>query len=149
MEKGTLVVSLVGERVTELPPRKTSDVGSWLCARHSDLRELVERLGLWSVELAAPEMYQLRELVVAFDIDVRSPESLHRMQSRVRSAGLKELHRMSPGEMGRVRLLATLAERPAWGHAPEFAVSDLFMFDAAGKDLIVDYLRAVRVAVCG
>lgn len=139
---------LAGERVTEVPPRTLSQVGSWLCARHSDLRELVERLELLS-PAGAPEMYRIRELVVAFDIDAHSPESIHRMRVAERSRAMATLHQFSPGDLGRVRLLATLAERPAWGRAPEFSVSDLLTFDDAGKDLIVDYLRAVRVAVCG
>lgn len=135
--------------MTEIPPRSLSEAGSWLCARHSELRELTQRVGTWDADTETPDMYQLRELLVAYDIDVRSPESVHRMLSRQRSEAMQELRRFSPGELGRVRLLATLADRPAWGHAPEFAVSDLVMFDHAGKELILDWLRAVRVAVCG
>lgn len=107
------------------------------------------RLEMWDADLEMPLMAHLRDLVVAFDADERDPESIRRQHSPRRHRGLAHMMLMTPGEQYRVRLLATLADRPAWGRAPEFAVSDLLTFDDAGKDLIVDYLRAVRVAVCG
>lgn len=148
MEKGIVVTVLAGERVTEIPPRKLSETGSWLCARHSELTELVQQVGAWDTDTGTPNMYVLRDILSAYDLEGRVQE-IRRQHSPSRHRAVCELIMMSPGQVGRLRLLATLADRPAYARAPEFSVSDLLMFDHAGKDLIVDYLRAVRVAVCG
>lgn len=55
---------------------------------------------------------------------------------------------MSPSEVGRLRLLATLAPRRARGNV-QFTIEDLSSFDAVGKHLIEDWLRCVRIGVLG
>lgn len=138
---------LVGERevLSAIPPRTLSECGLWLCERHSDLAALVQRLGLWDDDLNAPDMREIREVIVRTD----TLEGLRVMCSQRQRAAMREVERLSPGDRARMRLLATLVDRPAFGHAPEFAASDLVLLATSGRDLVVDYLRALRVAVIG
>lgn len=119
-------------------PLKLSEAGSWLCEQHSDLRELVEEIGAW--EHGAPLMWKVRDTVRDFDSFAHAED-----------AASSKLYLMSPGQVGRLRLLATLAPRGAmpWSGAAAFCVEDLEPFDRAGKELIEDWLRCVRIGVIG
>lgn len=119
-----------------------SDAGCWLCERHSDLQELVQRIGAW--EDGAPVMWMLRETVAKAD-GLR--EKVVRMAVLTEDVAAALI--MSPGEFDRLRLLATLAPRSATSENVKWCVEDMGTFDAVGKDLIEDWLRAVRIGVLG
>lgn len=124
--------------VTAVAPLSLSEAGSWLCARHEDLRNLVEEIGAW--ESGEPVMWKVRDTIRDFDTLLCTT-----------GAQSSKLYLMSPSQVGRLRLLATVAPRGAypWSNAVSFAVEDLATFDAAGKELIVDWLRCVRTGVLG
>lgn len=113
-----------------------SEAGSWLCERHSDLQDLVMRIGAW--DAGAPVMWKIRAALNVFD-DEPAAEIESSMALSV----------MAPGQVGRLRLLATLAPRSAYGQSSRFCVEDLESFDAVGKDLIADWLRCIRIGVLG
>lgn len=121
-------------------PLNLSEAGSWLCNRHDDLTELVQRIGAW--QDGEPLMWLVRETVVGYD------EGRHK-NGVVAPSAVAAVAIMSPGEVGRLRLLATLAPRAAFGDNAKWCVEDLRTFDAVGKELIEDWLRCIRIGVIG
>lgn len=117
-------------------PLALSEAGSWLCSRHPKLRELVQRIGAWRD--AAPVLWMVRDALNAWDDN-----------PGIEFESSKALSIMSPGEHGRLRLLATLAPRSAYGQNARFCVDDLGTFDTVDRDLIEDWLRCVRIGVLG
>lgn len=116
--------------VSAVAPLNLSEAGSWLCARHETLRELVQEIDAWRD--GEPDMIKVRDTIIWAD------------------AGYATALRLwSPSQVGRLRLLATLAPISAQGGSVKFCVDDLRTFDRAGKELIEDWLRAVRCGVLG
>jgi len=130
-------MSVAAVEVAGVAPVNLSEAGSWLCSRHSQLRELVERLGAW--ENGAPVMWMVREMIVDFDADQAS-----------NSYPQKALAMMTASEISRLRLLATLAPKSAFTGKLQFCVDDMRGLDqTTGKPLIEDWLRCVRIGVLG
>lgn len=132
-------------------PLNLSEAGSWLCSQDADLRDLVDRIGKWSN--GQPEMAKVRDAVVEHD-------RLAVVRERNRAAGAsfqpfrrdqQVMLRMTPGEVNRLRMLATLAPRPADWPAVQFSVFDLMTFNSTpeGKALVLLYLDAVRIGLVG
>lgn len=129
--------------VAAVAPLNLSDAGSWLCLRHRDLLDLVEEIGAWDSEAGMPVMWKVRDAVRDFDTFAHTED-----------AASSKLYLMSPSQVGRLRLLATLAPRgvenaPPWESAAAFCVEDLRTFDRAGKELIEDWIRCIRIGVLG
>lgn len=118
-------------------PLNLSDAGSWLCARHTTLRDLVKEIPGAYVN-GGPVMWKVRDAVRDFDMAM-----VHAEKSVLRL--------MSPSQVGRLRLLATLAPRGAspWSGAVQFCVDDLKTFHAVDSALLEDWLRCVRIGVIG
>lgn len=135
-----MTVEVVGVGSAAVAPLSLSEAGSWLCSRHEDLQALVEEIDAW--ENGAPSLWRVRNVVRDFDM-------LHHAED----AASSKLYLMSPSQVGRLRLLATLAPRVVndgpWSGAVSFSVDDLLTFDRAGKELIEDWLRCVRIGVIG
>lgn len=129
----TVDVVAMGDRA--VAPLNLSEAGSWLCERHEDLTELVKRIGAW--DQGTPVMWKVRNTIGLFDNDAHG------------TPAVQALLVMSPGEVGRLRLLATVAPRSAFGENVRFCVEDLRTFDAVGKELIEDWIRCVRIGVLG
>lgn len=115
-------------------PLSLSEAGSWLCSRHSSLRELVERIGAW--KNGAPYLPDVRRAVCDFDVAVR--QNLPPMTA---------LRHMLPADVHKLRLLATLAPKSAFFDDLHFCVRDIECL--GDDDLILDWLRAVRIGVVG
>lgn len=136
-------------------PLSLSEAGSWLCERHSVLRELCEEIGAW--ENGEPIVWRVRDAINDFDAFLHPQDTTNTFGRPVAEAhefntkSRRRLYLMSPSQVGRLRLLATLAPRGAspWSPAVSFCVEDLESFDAAGKELIEDWLRCVRIGVIG
>lgn len=123
---------------TAVAPLNLSEAGSWLCDRHPDLGELVKEIGAW--DQGGPVVWKVRDVVRDFD-------TLHHSDD----AASSKLYLMSPSQIGRLRMLATLAPRGAspWSPGVSFCADDLLTFDRAGKELIEDWLRCIRIGVIG
>lgn len=130
-------------------PQALSESGSWLCSRHPILADLCLRIGAW--EANEPVMYMVRDTVIEFDRIAASAAFTREVGAilRPRRQDVEAMLVMSPSQVGRLRLLATLAPLKSEGPGVQFCVADLQSFDAAGKDLIEDWLRAVRIGVLG
>jgi hypothetical protein len=110
------------------------------------LRELVKEIGAWSAD--GPEMVRVRDAVIEYDKwrAATSPVG-HAFPSR--KLAVRVLAVMSPSAIGRLRLLATLAPGTYQRPGLQFCIDDLATFDRAGKELIADWLRCIRVGVIG
>lgn len=105
--------------------------------RHPVLRELAEEIGAWT-KTDGLMLWRVRDAVRDFDMAM-----VHAEKSKLRV--------MSPSQVGRLRLLATLAPRGAspWSGAVQFCADDLTTFSAADSELIEDWLRCIRIGVIG
>lgn len=130
-------------------PQTLSESGSWLCGRHPKLVELVQQIGAW--ENDAPVMWLVRDSVIEFDRIAAMAATAHAVGAifRPRRPDMMAMAVMSPSEVGRLRLLATLAPPVHSGIGVQFCASDLEGFDRVGKELIQDWLRAVRIGILG
>jgi hypothetical protein len=132
-----VTVEVVGVGSAAVAPLSLSEAGSWLCDRHPELAELVQRIGHWRD--GEPDMPRVRNAVVDYDAAVAS-----------NSMPQKAMRMMTPSEVNRLRLLGTLAPRSAFYGRLQFCVSDLQGFDrSTGGPLIEDWLRCVRIGVIG
>lgn len=124
-------------------PQTLSESGSWLCSRHPKLVELVQQIGAW--ENRAPVMWRVRDAVIEFDRIAASAATTYAVGAifRPRRQDVGAMLVMSPSEVGRLRLLATLAPLPSAGPGVQFCTSDLEGFDAVGKELIQDWLKVL------
>lgn len=128
------MVAVLHEGSPGVAPLNLSEAGSWLCARHNDLRELVQRIGAWKD--GAPYLPDVRRAVCDYDVAVR--QNLPPMSA---------LRHMMPAEVHKLRLLATLAPKSAFFDHVHFCVRDI---EGLGDDdLILDWLRCVRIGVLG
>lgn len=136
-ERGTQVEATLEEiGAPGVAPLALSEAGSWLCSRHPMLRELVERIGAWQDD--APVLWKVRDALNGYDDE-----------PGVEYATSLVLMTMAPGEIGRLRLLATLAPRSGRSQNARFCMEDLGTFDTVDRDLIEDWLRCVRIGVLG
>jgi hypothetical protein len=130
-------------------------VALWLLGRHPQLADLVDRLPDVAGIEDGQVFLNLDELAKAFtqyDAYLAAKEETFGWSSPsesswarfeaaqpTRTAAADELMAMSGSELGRLRLLATLT-----GTGVRFSVLQLNSFDAAGKQLLEDWLDAVR-----
>lgn len=137
--------------VAEAPgvaPLSLSDSGSWLCSQDETLRKLVYRIGAMVAD--EPDMIAVRDAVIEYD-RITGLWNHSRSGFTASADEQRELITMTPGEVGRLRMLATLAPKPATGFGVQFSVFDLTTFNAtkAGRDLVRLYARAIRIGVIG
>lgn len=125
-----------------------------MCSRHQDLALLVGEVGCMNPD-KTPDVHRVRDCVVSFDAFKVARVEYGRKQGLQSSApasitmgpqptpATSRMMLMSPGQIARLRLLATFA--PGVGVAPgvEWCVDDLAPFDAAGHQLIRDWLSAI------
>lgn len=135
------------------PPRNLYDMGVWLCSRHADLAKLVNEVGCMGSG-NRPDINRVRDCVISFDAFKVARVEYGRKNSLTGAAvsttlgpqATPAVHRMllmAPGEIARLRLLATTA--PGVGIAPgvEWCVDDLASFDASGHRLVADWIAAI------
>lgn len=131
----TTEVVAAGNRA--VAPLTLSESGSWLCNQHPELADLVRRIGHWHD--GEPDMPRVRNAVVEYDAAVARndmPEA--------------SMRRMTPSEINRLRMLATLAPRSAFFGRLQFCAADLLGLDrSTGGPLIEDWLRCIRIGVIG
>jgi len=142
-------------------PQALSESGSWLCEKHPILAKLCKQIDAWEdgvprgssdvEQIAGPVMWKVRDTVIEFDRIAAKATVTREVGAifRPRHEGVGAMLVMSPSEVGRLRLLATLAPLKGEGPGVQFCVADLQPFDAAGKELIQDWLRAVRIGILG
>lgn len=124
------------EEVVGVAPLRLSEAGSWLCARHSELQELVERIGAWSG--GEPKMARVRSAVTDYDTAIRQDVP-----------PLSAMRHMMPQEVHKLRLLATLAPKSAFFDHLHFCVRDLEGLGPDAQELVTDWLRCIRVGLFG
>lgn len=122
------------EEATGVAPLKLSEAGSWLCSRHSDLQQLVRKIGAWKD--GEPYLPDVRRAVCDYDAAVK--QNLPPMSV---------LRHMMPAEIHKLRLLATLAPKSAFFDDLHWCVRDMECL--GDDDLVLDWLRAVRIGVVG
>lgn len=141
------------EEVVEAPgvaPLALSEAGSWLCSQDAFLRELVERIGAWDPDMG-PKMRVVRDALIEHD-RIRAQEDAARAVGaifRPNRPEQRELAVMAPSEIGRLRMLATLAPGTYRGPGLQFCIDDLATFDKSGKNLVLLWLEAVRIGLVG
>lgn len=130
-------------------PQNLSESGSWLCSRHPKLRALVEQIGAWQDGM--PVMYKVRDTVNEFDRIAASANGAKGVGAvfRPRHTEVGAMLVMAPSEVNRLRMLATLSPANHLVAGVNFSVFDIATFDAVDRDLIYDWLRAVRMGVLG
>jgi len=145
------VTSVVAE-APGVAPLNLSESGSWLCSQDETLRALVYRIGAMVAD--EPDMIAVRDAVIEYDrINGLWTNSLGMSRDGFtgRAAEQREMLTMTPGEIGRLRMLATLAPKPGTAPGVQFSVFDLTTFNAtaAGRELVYAYTRALRWGVVG
>lgn len=136
------------------PPRNLYDMGNWLCSRHAELAKLVGEIGC-AQSNGRPDMNLVRDCVISFDQfktarveygrknRLVEPDAVSITMGPQPTRATARMLLMAPGEIARLRLLATFA--PGVGIVPgvEWCVDDLASFDAAGHQLVADWISAI------
>lgn len=148
--------------IVDAPPRNLYDVGVWLFRQDPELAKLVHEIGCIESD-GMPDVGRVRDSVISFDAfrqdrqqfrrknglrdHDETPESMSITLGPQPTTAVARMMLMAPGEIARLRLLATTAPVSYTGPNLQWSVDDLAPFNASGHRLISLWIAGMSAYV--